>query len=206
MENKRKGNLEMSFVGLMKSHKGIVAFGDGKSSLQDSFGNYYEENGRQVQKVYKCERFIFVTFGANKYIKNNSEVNLEILLNSILENHNGNAKQFFQEINNEMEETFSKWPTEQYHFIYGEKNQGEYLLFSIIMDMNGIHYENIIKTIDHIFCISPMMPTALTIDSNATVIEMKKQAEVLMNSVIILGNTFLKYNPVGGKIIIETFE
>lgn len=63
-DGKEKTN--MSFVGIKVCKDGLVAFGDSKSSKYDTFNNLCLDKGNEtVQKVFKTENFLLVTFGTN---------------------------------------------------------------------------------------------------------------------------------------------
>lgn len=197
---------DMSFVGLLKCKEGIVAFGDSKSSLNDGNGTLYEEQGRITRKVFKNDKFIFVTFGSNKYIINNKEDNLENLLDRELLNGTSDAKSYFENLYNKLGETFKTWPKEIYRFIYGEKENNEYFLYSIIINNEGIIYEDILKTTNCIHNTTPMCPSSIKINQYVAINLLKDNARTLVETVITLGNCFLEYNPVGSPILVEEFQ
>lgn len=57
----------MSFIGIKLCLDGIVAFGDGKSSRRDCFGNLcLDDKNSTVQKVFQSPDYVLTAFGNNE--------------------------------------------------------------------------------------------------------------------------------------------
>lgn len=78
--NKENNNVEdnqMSFVGLQLNQKErkVIAFADSKGSRIDEKGNYFfDEKRGNVNKIFKTEEFIAVTFGGNEFQNINGHI------------------------------------------------------------------------------------------------------------------------------------
>lgn len=86
METKKKGNDDMSFVGIIVLNDGLIAFGDSKSSLRDMNGKLYEDKDRRVQKIFWYGRKMLVTHGINQIkLHDDRMYNLEYYINDCIE-------------------------------------------------------------------------------------------------------------------------
>lgn len=91
-EEKNKEDTNMSFVGVQLTQYGILAFGDTKSTRISPLGNFKEEEGRNVQKVFVGEKYILTAYGTNQFSLQEKEIvkvyNLE---NYLAERIEGNS-------------------------------------------------------------------------------------------------------------------
>lgn len=63
----RKDMSNMGFVGIHKTHEGLIAFADSKATREYNDGRKeHEENRGEIQKVFANNRFIVVTYGNNE--------------------------------------------------------------------------------------------------------------------------------------------
>lgn len=67
-KNERRGPKDMSFVGLSFSNDRIIAFADSKGSIMDKNGKMkWDKKRGKLQKIFKTENFVMVTFGTNEF-------------------------------------------------------------------------------------------------------------------------------------------
>lgn len=201
-ELKRKDEKMMSFVGIMKSHFGLVAFGDSKSSCFDVAGHPYEDKNREVKKVFKSNDFLLVSYGTNTVVRDNKEMYLEDLITSLFEDSK-NFECFIKELNRELVQSY--YYGKEYHFIYGLKNDNNYIINTIDMKKDETIYGHYLSN-SCIFCKTLMTVESMTINCNWSIEKMESAAKIWCKSVIEMGNTFLEYNPVGEPIVIESLS
>lgn len=200
-ELRRRDEIKMSFVGIMKSHFGLVAFGDSQSTRFDIAGNPYRDEMRQVKKVFKANSFLLVTYGTNTVIRDDKEVPLEDIMNFLLEKQETSLEEFLKRLNKEFLESYAYG--REYHFIFGKKDDKEYTLNTADLSKEGITYGKYLLE-SCIFCKTSMAVDNMVINCHWSIEKMKSAAEIWCQSVIDMGDTFLEYNPVGKPIIIES--
>lgn len=86
-EDDERNDNDMSFVGIIVMNDGLIAFGDSKGSLRDMNGKFYEDMGRQVQKVFWYGKKMLVTHGINQIkLHDDRMCNLEDYINDCIDN------------------------------------------------------------------------------------------------------------------------
>ena len=208
--NKERNEKQMSYVGLMKSKNGIVAFGDSRSSENKNGTLYIVDDN--TKKVFQHSKFIFVAFDSNIYVEDKKQYPLSRLLDELIRDYpNVDCHLFFQKVKDILNnETFSYY-NNVYRFIIGTKEMDkmgreEYVIYSLFITKDGVHYENLIKDISFLTSASKLRPYDYGTPTNESIEVMEYKAKHLVEHVISLGNSLLDYNPVGGEVQIESFQ
>lgn len=135
METKKKGNDDMSFVGIIVLNDGLIAFGDSKGTLIDAAGNQHEETGREVQKVFWYGKKLLVTYGINKITMHDGKTyNLEDYVNGCIDNERSldDMLEEIRESHSVMNDGY------EYHFLAGEIRHGRRIVESITVARESI--------------------------------------------------------------------
>ena len=84
-EYARKSGDNMSFVGIHNTNEGLIAFADSKTTIQYNNGFKTEDIKRgRIKKVFKNNKFIFVTYGNNELFSSIHKTNIEDYIESKL--------------------------------------------------------------------------------------------------------------------------
>ncbi|MFR8928415.1 MAG: hypothetical protein ACLVHJ_02225 [Blautia sp.] len=197
----------MSYVGVLRSDKGIVGFSDSRCSYQnDGVCQYIADD---VKKVFKGKDFVIATYGANVvYGEDQKPERLEKVLDRILTGFSGTHRDFFEKLQGTMRAHFSSHLNDQFHFLIGFRDYDglfgteECRVSRLGVEYSGPSYESGYRTGGY----QHFGPKDLIIPFNLSVERMRKLAEVIVDSTERMGNLCLDYNPVGGKMQIEVLS
>lgn len=201
MKENTKEKKIMSYVGILRSDKGIVAFSDSRST--------YTDHGRQalesddVKKVFVSKHFLFVTYGTNKvYHAQGKTERLEVVLDKLLKDFPGSHCDFFWELQKKLN---LKSSNIQYHFIVGFKEtDGNYGMEHCALSANGAQFSNLTYASGSITGGERGYgPMDLSFPPSMSIEKMKQLAKMTVTHAIEMGDLCLSYNPVGGPIQIE---
>ena len=212
--NQRKNNMEdcgMSFVGLMRSDEGIVAFADSKGTINGAAGLYSET--REVKKLFMHKNFIMVVAGSNTYRTDWSIRPIEELIGEKLEGFKGTPYDFVRLLNEELKQN---WENNQsdYYLMFGCKSLPDYAFRERHKYQFIVFHRTAEGLIDvHIhpnhFCVTNTGPSfipPLFCGSDWSLERMKEEANDALDFVIRMGDKYLPYNPVCGHKVIQTFQ
>lgn len=207
MEKNAREITVMSYVGVLRSDKGIVGFSDSRCSYQnDGVCQYIADD---VRKVFSGKEFIITTFGANiVYGEDQKPERLEKVLDRILTEFSGTHRDFFEKLQVTMRAHFSSHLNDQFHFLIGFRDYDglfgteECRVSRLGVEYSGPSYESGYRTGGY----QHFGPKDLIIPFNLSVERMRKLAEVIVDSTERMGNLCLDYNPVGGKMQIEVLS
>ena len=195
----------MSLILMMKNRNGLVAIADSKSTITNG---QEEEKGRNPQKLFKGNRYILGTYGVNHAFVD-SVVRIEDTLRELVRSN----PDYCGLVLKEFQQLLRPDCQEQYNFIVGYRldskyfpDNHSYLIEGYSVTTNGIHEtfsDRTLSSCQYVGMID-LMPRNVSVNGNWTLEEMKWKAELLMNTAIQLGDEFLAYNPVGGKLQVET--
>ena len=203
--NEKKGENNMSLVGLFKCGNGIVGFGDYKSTKRLNFFVKEEEN-RETKKVFKNNKFIFVTFGFNEILVNNNKTRLEDYISSNLK-EDTNCDEFFNGLAN-----YTSSSNIIYNFLVGKKGEdGFYFIYDVKVCKGKVEFY---VTNGYIVCGGDAKYhnaiTSLSIDYTKDVNIIAKKIEKAIKSLIEFYSVEDVYQSVGtnanGDILIEIFQ
>ena len=202
MEENTKEKKTMSYVGILRSDKGIVAFSDSRST--------YVDHGRQalesddVKKVFASKHFLFVTYGTNKvYHAQGKTERLEVELDKLLKDFSGSHCDFFWELQKKLN---LKSSNIQYHFIVGFKDtDGNYGMEHCTLSANGAQFSNLTYASGSITGGERGYgPMDLSFPPSMSIEKMKQLARMTVIHAIEMGALCLSYNPVGGAVQIKS--
>lgn len=207
MEKNAREVTVVSYVGVLRSDKGIVGFSDSRCSYQnDGVCQYIADD---VKKVFKGKDFVIVTYGANVvYGEDQKPERLEKVLDRILTGFSGTHRDFFEKLQVTMRAHFSSHLNDQFHFLIGFRDYDglfgteECRVSRLGVEYSGPSYESGYRTGGY----QHFGPKDLIIPFNLSVERMRKLAEVIVDSTERMGNLCLDYNPVGGKMQIEVLS
>lgn len=144
----RKDGKNMSFVGIHNTNEGLIAFADSKVTLKYENGFMMEDKKRGlINKVFKNNQFIFVTYGNNELFSEKYKTNIEDYIQEHLIDDMGYLE-FFEEMNEKIQENPANYHDGEYHFIIGSKDQNNhyYIVRCQIKQGSQINYYD--KTYD----------------------------------------------------------
>lgn len=198
---KRKKENDMSLILMMKNQNGLVAVSDSKSTISNGMEEKY---GRNVQKIFKGNNYILGTWGVNM-LHIDVTVRIEDVLKSLVERYPDD----FGAVLKEFQYHLKRDCEEEYYFIVGFRLNSQYYKdnYSYIIegytitagDIN-MNFSDCSPSGCRAAGVIDMLPRNFSINMNWTEGELKKKAELLMQTAIKLGNEFMPYNPVGGEI------
>lgn len=200
LENKEASS--MSLIIMACSKNGIVCASDSKSTvLINSEGQIELE--REAQKIFKFEKFIVGTFNYNMIINEK----LEDVINKIKNTHyNCTYEEFLDFVKSYLAQ---KNEYKTYNFIIGTKNKNTYFCKGYCVNAEVIKWDNgyaeagtsdtYLKNNTKINLMNFNFPY------NSTLEDIKNILKKIIEDTIYIGDKILQYNPVGGKIQIETF-
>lgn len=202
---RKKEKQGMSLILMMKNRNGLVAIADSKSTIANG---QEEEKGRNPQKLFKGNRYIIGTYGVNHAFVD-SVVRIEDTLRELVRSN----PDYCGLVLKEFQQLLRPDCQVQYNFIVGYRldskyfpDNHSYLIEGYSVTANGIQEtfsDRTLSSCQYVGMID-LMPRNVPVNGNWTLEEMKGKAELLMNTAIQLGDEFLTYNPVGGKLQIET--
>ena len=202
MKENTKEKKTMSYVGILRSDKGIVAFSDSRSTYTDHGRQTLESDN--VKKVFVGKHFLFVTYGTNKVYHAQGKIErLEVVLDKLLKDFSGSHCDFFWELQKKLN---LKSSNIQYHFIVGFKDtDGNYGMEHCALSANGIQFSNLTYASGSITGGERGYgPMDLSFPPSMSIEKMKQLAKMTVTHAIEMGDLCLSYNPVGGPIQIET--
>ena len=134
--NHRKGD-DMSFVGIVLTHDGVVAFGDSQSTRVFSDGTREVERGRTATKVFEYGDCLLVTHGLNEInIAGQDCTRMEDYIRKCR-----NVDMSFSEFLNSIRLSCSVQNDDaKYEFIIAGKEKGRYYLESIAVSRLKIEF------------------------------------------------------------------
>lgn len=196
-ENTKEKNT-MSYVGVLRSDKGLVAFSDSRSTYVDHGKQALESD--DVKKVFISKHFLFVTYGVNKvYHEQGKTERLEVVLDKLLRDFSGSHRDFFWKLQRKLD---LKSGNVEYHFIVGFKDtDGNYGMKHCALSANGAQFSNLTYTSGSITGGERSYgPMDLSFPSSLSVEKMKELAKMAVTHAIEMGDLCLSYNPVGGAV------
>ena len=184
MEKNAREVTVVSYVGVLRSDKGIVGFSDSRCSYQnDGVCQYIADDDQKPER-------------------------LEKVLDRILTGFSGTHRDFFEKLQVTMRAHFSSHLNDQFHFLIGFRDYDglfgteECRVSRLGVEYSGPSYESGYRTGGY----QHFGPKDLIIPFNLSVERMRKLAEVIVDSTERMGNLCLDYNPVGGKVQIEVLS
>lgn len=204
-DGKEKTN--MSFVGIKVCKDGLVAFGDSKSSKYDTFNNLcLDKDNETVQKVFKTENFLLVTFGTN-IIPGRKEMKIEDWINSNIHDFHA-PHEFFQEFLNFL--VYERKCLFDYHFIIGAKDKNGYYIQSFDIQNQKLscsfRFYDISAHLRNDSIPYSNMFDSIRFPCDSTVDSIREYIKEWFTSVITYFDDLEGYNPVGLPIRIEIFR
>ncbi len=199
-ENTKEKNT-MSYVGVLRSDKGLVAFSDSRSTYVDHGKQALESD--DVKKVFISKHFLFVTYGVNKvYHEQGRTERLEVVLDKLLRDSSGSHRDFFWKLQRKLD---LKSGNVEYHFIVGFKDtDGNYGMEHCTLSANGAQFSNFTYASGSITGGERGYgPMDLSFPPSMSIEKMKQLAKMTVTHAIEMGDLCLSYNPVGGSIQIE---
>ena len=191
----------MSYVGVLRSDKGLVAFSDSRSTYVDHGKQALESD--DVKKVFTSKHFLFVTYGGNKvYHEQGKTERLEVVLDKLLRDFSGSHRDFFWKLQRKLD---LKSGNVEYHFIVGFKDtDGNYGMEHCTLSANGAQFSNLTYASGSITGGERGYgPMDLSFPPSMSIEKMKRLAKMTVTHAIEMGDLCLSYNPVGGPIQIE---
>ena len=191
----------MSYVGVLRSDKGLVAFSDSRSTYVDHGKQALESD--DVKKVFISKHFLFVTYGVNKvYHEQGKTERLEVVLDKLLRDFSGSHRDFFWKLQRKLD---LKSGNVEYHFIVGFKDtDGNYGMEHCALSANGAQFSNLTYASGSITGGERGYgPMDLSFPPSMSIEKMKQMAKMTVTHAIEMGDLCLSYNPVGGPIQIE---
>lgn len=201
MKENTKEKKIMSYVGILRSDKGVVAFSDSRSTYTDHSRQALESD--DVKKVFVSKHFLFVAYGPNKvYHAQGKTERLEVVLDKLLKDFSGSHCDFFWELQKKLN---LKSSNIQYHFIVGFKDtDGNYGMEHCTLSANGTQFSNLTYASGSITGGERGYgPMDLSFPPSMSIEKMKQLAKMTVTHAIEMGDLCLSYNPVGGLIQIE---
>ena len=187
----------MSYVGILRSDKGLVAFSDSRSTYVDHGIQALETD--DVKKVFVSKNFLFVTYGVNKvFCEQGKTERLEVVLDKLLKDFSGSHRDFFWILQRKLD---LKTSNVEYHFIIGFKDGNDYGMEYCTLSANGAQFSNLTYASGSITGGERSYgPMDLSFPSSLSVEKMKKLGEMAVTHAIEMGDLCLSYNPVGGAV------
>lgn len=205
MKENTKEKKIMSYVGILRSDKGIVAFSDSRSTYENTGYSLHESDNEK--KVFSSKGFVFVTYGLNRIYDSEGKLKpLQSLIDPCLTDFSGSYRNFFWNLQKKLEVQFIHFPNAEYHFLIGFKdNDGMYGMESCKLSTGGPHFSMLAFTTGYLTGGSDDFgPKNMILSPSMSVDKMKQLAQMAVNQAIEMGNLCLEYNPVGGAVQITT--
>lgn len=195
----------MSYVGILRSDKGIVAFSDSRSTYENTGYSLHESDNEK--KVFSSKGFVFVTYGSNRIYDSEGKLKpLQSLIDPCLTDFSGSYRNFFWNLQKKLEVQFIHFPNAEYHFLIGFKdNDGMYGMESCKLSTGGPHFSMLAFTTGYLTGGSDDFgPKNMILSPSMSVDKMKQLAQMAVRHAIEMGDLCLEYNPVGGEIQIAS--
>ena len=211
-ETIRKEMDNMSFVGIFNTMNGLIAFGDCKATRIFNDGHLEKDTKRgTIQKVFKNNKFIVVTYGNNELfslsrLQNMEDYFSEHLTPDIL------YDDFFRELSFKLSYDKPEHHSGIYHFIVGAKDTDDrYYICQVIIDAKSGKLEISEKDFqkhcvyagnDKYVKLFDNIPTYFDepIDANC------KRIKCQIEKMVEIFDEDPHYNPVGLPILVKMLE
>lgn len=202
----------MSFVGMHIMNDGIIAFADSKASIKYDNGIIKEDINRGlICKIFKNNKFVFVTYGNNEIFSSENKMNIEDYIEQNLE-ESMDYEKFFMDLNSAIQNNQAKYNDGEYNFIIGSKNNNKYFLEKCKIKQNepiefyDKTYEKQIYTGGDIFYTNLYSRQNFYYD-----VDIDEYAQIIktfIESLVKAKDSLDKYhyNPVGLPVQIEIFQ
>lgn len=205
----RKDVENMSLVTLICNEEGIAGVADSKATrvYPDGFRKEDKKRGN-IRKVFKNDKFIFVTYGNNEILVNGKKVNIEDwILKKLRKDSEPIA--FFCELiyairNEPINEDF------EYVFFYGAKDNNGYYLANIVVNSSNLAEEFGKKSYGYNMKYGGdswyvKMIENIDFERDDSIEKIVEKKKTQFDHLIAIYDTFERYNPVGGPIQTEIF-
>lgn len=205
MKENTKEKKIMSYVGILRSDKGIVAFSDSRSTYENTGYSLHESD--EEKKVFAGKEFVFVTYGLNRIYDSEGKLKpLQSLIDPCLIDFSGSYRNFFWNLQRKLEVQFFHFPNAEYHFLIGFKdNDGTYGTESCLLSSGGPHFSELAFSTRYMTGGSENFgPKNMILSPSMSVDKMKQMAKMAVTHAIEMGDLCLEYNPVGGEIQIAS--
>lgn len=205
MKENTKEKKAMSYVGILRSDTGIVAFSDSRSTYEN--GGYSLHESDDEKKVFASNGFVFVTYGLNRIYDSEGKLKpLQSLIDPYLTDFSGSYRNFFWNLQKKLEVQFIHFPNAEYHFLIGFKDSdGTYGMESCKLSTGGPHFSMLAFTTGYLTGGSDDFgPKNMILSPSMPVDKMKQLAQMAVNHAIEMGSLCLEYNPVGGAVQIKS--
>lgn len=209
-KEKKENGENMSFVGMRICKDGIVAWGDSKSSIIDTFGNMSLEKGRgEIRKVFKNNenKYLIATHEKNTlFYKSFSKTEF---MEDWLFDHVDKAKTPYELIDDFAYNLQRDCNSQMlYSFIIGSYDKHGYFIQGVDISGNGINFSNKVY-LEGGFMRNNIQGYSASFDaqvfySGLTCSEFMEKFNNWLLSEIEANNKNCIYNPVGGPIRFET--
>ena len=208
----RKDMSNMSFVGILNTSYGLIAFGDSKASKKFNDGHLEEDTKRgKIQKVFKNNRFIVAMHGNNELFSINNKLNIEEYFTQFL-SPDISYMDFFNLLYMKLSINKPEYNNGVYNFIVGAKDSNnKYYIRNITININKSEPEQSDKIYTKGYNIGgderyvelfEHIPTYHDIPLNNYANIIKKQLE----KIVEIFDEDPHYNSVGLPIQIEVFQ
>lgn len=213
LDSERKDMNDMSFVGIHNIREGIIAFADSKCTLLFENGRVIEDSNRkEIQKVFKNNQFVFVTYGNNELFSEEYKTNMEdYICKNLLPDMD--YESFFKKMDDDIQNNPGKYNNGQYDFIIGTKNKnGKYYILKCTIKVNErirfydktyekryfVGGDKLYRTIYQQHCFYHDVP----------ILKYSLQIKEFVENLVKMENCFSEYyyNSVGLPINIEIFQ
>lgn len=200
----------MSFVGIHITNEGLIAFGDSKATIKYKDGRTKEDTKRgQICKVFKNNKFIFVTFGNNELFSTKHKQNIEDYISSNLTN-NMSYQEFFSIMQKRINEDEADYNDNTYKFIIGAKDNDKYYICTCTITpesflLSNPTYSGCIVGGDELY---QKIFLAHTFYDDVPIVVYKEKIKQMIESIITMENVLndYKYNSVGFPVRVEIFQ
>lgn len=119
----RKDMTNMSFVGLHNTKEGIIGFAYSNATIIYNDGHHEEDIKRsKIKKVFKNNKFIFVTYGNNELFSAQFKMKFEDYVEKYLE-RDRIYKEFFRILFDRLLQSKPEYNNGVYNFIIGSKDE-----------------------------------------------------------------------------------
>lgn len=209
----RKIGEHMSFVGMHITDDGIIAFADSKATLSFESGRKTEDCKRgHIQKLFKNNQFILVTYGNNEIFSEEDKTNIEDYISQKMINdisYEEFINVFYQDITNNKADyndgiyqfiIGSKDENERYYLLRCTVEQGKYIQFSSKSFGKAVFYGG-----EESYC---QMYATQQFYNDINIHKYALMLKLFLEKMIEAKDAFseIEYNPVGLPINIEIYQ
>ena len=195
----------MSYVGILRSDKGVVAFSDSRSTYENTGYSLHESDDEK--KVFAGKEFVFVIYGLNRIYDSEGKLkSLQSLIDPYLTDFSGSHRNFFWNLQRKLEVQFLHFPNAEYHFLIGFKDSnGTYGTETCLLSSGGPYFSELAFSTGYLTGGSEDFgPKNMILSPSMSVDKMKQLAKMAVTHAIEMGDLCLSYNPVGGAVQITT--